>query len=296
MVLVEPVRHRYHRHAVKREQRGLDLRSRCRVERGGGLIHEEHLLSVQQGARNRHTLALSARKARAVLPHRGVEALRKRRHNAIETGKPNRPDDVIPPERAPKGDVLAQGAVEEKDALVDGDGLWKRARLAIDEHRTRLRNKRAREDAEQCALSAAAHTRNGILAPGLEAHGAVTEDLPLLSVIGKRHPFEAKGVSRGDAAGAGRAPSALLRLVLDAPEQGKDFLARMDLRKLGRDLGRGRYHVARELRDGYHAADAHKTAQGKEARRSHDAELHKDANPTAYAAHNGRDLREVRFG
>ena len=113
----------------------LHQRLRFRIQAGCRLVEDQDRRVRQEGAGQRHPLALAARQLDAALAHRRGVALRQPRDEVVRVGEARRPLDLPGRGAGPGvGDVLGQGAVEQHRFLGHDSDLRPQARLARRRH------------------------------------------------------------------------------------------------------------------------------------------------------------------
>ncbi len=186
------------------------------VHRRGGLVQDEQRRILEEGARDRQALALSAGKPHAFLAHLRIEPPRQIVDELHGVSRPRGVDDRLPARRGERavGDIGGHGVVEQHDLLADeGDvgaqgGQRELADVdAVEQDGARVGTVEARHQVRERALAAAGVADQGQGLARLDADGNAGERRCVSGVIGEAHIAELE-----KAAGAPDGARAVIRL------------------------------------------------------------------------------------
>ncbi len=186
------------------------------VHRRGRLVHDQHRRVLEERARNRQALALSAGKAHAPLAHLRIESPRQVFDELHGVSRPRGFDDRLPARRGERavGDIGGHGVVEEHDLLADeGDvgaqgGQRELADVdAVEQDGARVGKVEARHQVHERALAAAGVADQGQGLTRLDADGNAGERRRVTGVVGEADIAELE-----TAAGAADGARAVVRL------------------------------------------------------------------------------------
>ena len=199
-----------------------DLRLDRRIDRGRGVVEDQHAWLTQQRARQRDSLTLAAGQCVPPLPHHRVVAIGQARDEPVGPREPGRPPNPFVVHVKIQRDVLPHRGREQK-ALLEHDrgGATEVLHVGVpqvdppDPDGAVVGIVQANEQLRQRALpgSRRADDRHGLLRPDLERHAV--EDR--IVVVDERHAVER------DAEGPGRQPHRL-RGGLQGDRLGEDLL------------------------------------------------------------------------